>query len=514
MTSLVLNNDYHPAYSKKYLFVISFTCLFIVLLELMDVTIAAIVLPSIKGSLGSSLSATTWVISGFTTASALLTPLSGFLTKNFGRRKLLLSSVTLFTFFSTACGLSNSIFALIFFRFCQGACSGIMVPVSYNAMMSVYGGSAKTRLRATAIYSCGIMLGPVLGPITGGYLNQYFNWHWVFFINLPLGIAIFILSYFSIPHSKITKTATDYLALLLLMIAVLSLEILLSEGNTLNWLHSRIIVSLLFLSIVSFTLFIKKTVHSASPIINLSLFKSYNFNLSCIFSFILSTEIICVNALIPFLLSNIYHYPTSLTGRLFIIMGPCAIASAIAYQFLVRFLKDRPLCAIGIALIAWGFWLFAKLSISAAPHNLVIPLSVIGFGIGFSMRALNNFFVSGVPYHLIDDSKGLTNEIRMFGYSFGVTIIMAILDRFKQTAWSKLGNHINVFNPNLHTWLEQHNLTLQSATTPSMLSNLLGHQSEFIALISTFEVCALMALGALVILPFFKRIRPAKDMAT
>src|SRR5215469_5568942 len=251
-------------------------------MNVLDTSIANVSIPAISGDLGVSPDQGTWVITSFGVANAISLPLTGWLTRRFGQVRLFISSVVLFVIASFLCALAPSLELLILFRVLQGAVAGPMIPLSQSLLLSSY---PRNRAgSALAMWAMTTLVAPVVGPLLGGWITDNISWPWIFYINVPVGIAAALVTW-GIYHKRETPTArvpVDTVGLGLLVVWVGAMQVLLDRGKDLDWFNSGQIVALACVAVVGFAIFLNWELTEEHPIVDLSLFKSRNFTVSTI----------------------------------------------------------------------------------------------------------------------------------------------------------------------------------------------------------------------------------------
>ncbi|MBS0341704.1 MAG: DHA2 family efflux MFS transporter permease subunit, partial [Proteobacteria bacterium] len=246
-------------------------------MNVLDSSIANVSLPAIAGDLGVSATQGTWVITSFAVANAIAVPLTGFLTQRFGQVRLFMASILLFVISSWMCGLAPNMETLIAFRALQGFVAGPMIPMSQTLLLSSYP-RAKAGL-AMALWSMTTLVAPVMGPLLGGWITDNISWPWIFYINIPVGIAAALITWGIYRHreSAVRKVPIDAIGLALLVLWVGSLQLMLDKGKELDWFHSAQIVVLAVTAVVGFAFFLVWELTEKHPVVDLSLFKRRNF---------------------------------------------------------------------------------------------------------------------------------------------------------------------------------------------------------------------------------------------
>ncbi|MGL5118704.1 MAG: DHA2 family efflux MFS transporter permease subunit, partial [Plesiomonas shigelloides] len=283
-------------------------------MQVLDSSIANVAIPTISGSLGASTTQGTWVITSFGVANAISLPLTGWFAKRFGEVKLFLWSTVLFTLFSWLCGISSSLEMLIFFRVMQGLVSGPMIPLSQSLLLANY--PPAKRAIALSLWSMTVIVAPICGPVLGGYISDNYHWAWIFFINVPVGIFVVLLTARVLEGRETQKEykPMDTIGLGLMVLGVGSLQIMLDQGRELGWFNSNEIVVLAVLAVVSLAFFIVWELTDDNPVIDLSLFGYRNFSIAVICTSLGYMIYFGVIVLLPLLMQTNLGYTASWAG--------------------------------------------------------------------------------------------------------------------------------------------------------------------------------------------------------
>jgi DHA2 family multidrug resistance protein len=281
-------------------------------MQVLDSTIANVAIPTIAGNLGSSLSQGTWVITSFGVANAISIPITGWLAR-VGEVKLFLWSTTAFAIASWACGVSNSLTMLIFFRVIQGIVAGPLIPLSQSLLLSNY--PPAKRSIALALWSMTVIVAPICGPILGGYISDNYHWGWIFFINVPIGVAVVMMTLQTLRNRNPYRTAAyRRRRLALLIIGIGSLQVMLDRGKELDWFASNEIIILTIVAVVAISFLIVWELTDDNPIVDLSLFKSRNFTIGCLCISLAYMLYFGAIVLLPQLLQEVYGYTATWAG--------------------------------------------------------------------------------------------------------------------------------------------------------------------------------------------------------
>ena len=280
----------------------------------LDSTIANVAIPTIAGDLGASSSQGTWVITSFGVANAISIPITGWLAKRFGEVRLFLIATLLFVLASWLCGIANSLEMLIVFRVLQGAVAGPIIPLSQSLLLNNY--PPEKRGMALAFWSMTIVVAPICGPILGGWISDNIHWGWIFFINVPIGLAVVLISWKILEgrESKISHQPVNTVGLILLALGVGALQLMLDQGRELDWFNSTEIVVLTIIAAVGLITLIIWELTDDNPVVDVSLFKSRNFTVGCVSTSLAFLVYSGTVVLIPLLLQQVYNYTATWAG--------------------------------------------------------------------------------------------------------------------------------------------------------------------------------------------------------
>lgn len=418
-----------------------------IFMNVLDVSIANVAIPTIAGDLAVSPDNGTWVITSFAVSQAIMLPLTGWLARRFGEVRLYVISTLLFTITSVLCGLSANLPMLIIFRVLQGAVSGPMIPLSQSILLANYPDEKKGF--ATGIWAMTAVVGPIFGPIMGGWITDNYTWPWIFYINLPVGIFSAVFTWITLTgrETKTVKAPIDMVGLILLIFGVGCLQVLLDKGNDLDWFHSNFILVLGIISLVSMSFLIVWELTDKAPIIDLSLFARRNFTIG--------TIALSLGFLVYF--SNVVIFPLWLQTQMGYTPTWAGLAAApvgILPFFLTPFVGNymgkfdlRIITSLGFLIFAvTSFWQ-ANFYTDVGFSQLIQPRFVQGLGITFFFTPLISIVISGMPPQRMASALGLANFCRILGGSFGTSLSVTIWDRRESFHHSRLVENINHFNP-------------------------------------------------------------------
>jgi DHA2 family multidrug resistance protein len=431
--------------------IIAMTVTLATFMEVLDSSIANVALPHMAGTMGASADESTWVITSYLVASAIVLPMSGWLSNVIGRKRFYMSCVAIFTVSSLLCGFATSLPMMIFFRIIQGLGGGGLGPTEQAILADTF--SAKQRGMAFAMYGMAVVVAPAIGPTLGGWITDNYNWHWIFFINVPIGILSLILTQrvvFDPVYLKKLKRATkrvDYLGMSLIVIGVGFLQFVLDKGEEKDWLSSQTIVICLVISVVALAVLVINEFRHEDPIMDLRLLKNRNFATAVTFSFVLGMVLNGSTILLPQFLQNSLGYTAALAG---LALSPGGIALAVmmpvagilSYKF-----DPRIIISVGFALTAAGLFHVTGIYYGIDFHTLVWfrVLQVIGIPLIFIPISTLNYV--GVPREKFNQVSGISNFTRNIGGAIGVSLLSNFITRQRQIQRTNLASHTNKANP-------------------------------------------------------------------
>jgi len=406
-------------------------------MEVLDVTIANVSIPSISGDLGVSANQGTWVITSYAVANAISVLSTGWLSQRFGQVKVFTTAIILFTVASMMCGLSFTFPMLLFFRIMQGGVSGLMVPLSQALLLNSY--PPEKRGIGMAIWGMTVTVAPVLGPIVGGLITDNIGWQWIFFINVPFGLGAAFLSWTTLHdrETPIRRTPVDYVGFILIVIWVGCLQIMLDKGNDLDWFGSPIIVGLACTSVTCFVLFLIWELTDANPIVDLRLFTIRNFTMASVAMAVGYTIFFATIIVLPLWLQTSLGYNATWAGLVVAPTGLLAVALAPIIGKNAAKLDLRWLATIAFVVFSLlSFWR-ATYPADASYWVLAMPQVLQGIAVATFFTPLISLAMGSLEPSKIASGSGLMNFLRMTAASFGASVAITVWD------------HRNAFNGNV-----------------------------------------------------------------
>ncbi len=426
---------------------VAITVMLPTLIEIVDTSVVNVALDHIRGSLSSGIDESTWTITSYLVSNAIIIPMTGWLSRVFGRKRYLIFSITLFTISSFLCGSAWSLKSLVFFRILQGIGGGALQPISQSILLETF--PPRQHGMAMAIFGVGIMFGPIIGPLLGGWITDNWSWHWIFYINVPIGIISILLVMFFIvdpPYMKRMKMKIDYWGLAFLAIGLGCLQIVLDKGEREDWFQSGFIVTLSIISVISLILFIIVEMFAEHPIVNLKAFKSISFSTGNIVMFFGFFNLFASIVLLPIYLQTLMGYTATLAG---LVLGPGGIATMVTLVIagrLINKVNPKGILAFGIIVCAYATYLMSQFNLYADFYTVSWPRIVLGVGMGFFFIPLTTLTMSGIKKEEMGNATAIYNLLRNLGGSFGVAFVTTTLSRRAQFHQFRLVEHLTPFD--------------------------------------------------------------------
>lgn len=415
------------------------------IMQAVDTTIANVALPHMQGSLSATREQIAWVLTSYIIAAAIMTPMTGFLAGRFGRKRLFLWSVAGFTLTSMLCGAATSLTELVLFRLLQGVFGAALVPLSQAVLLDTY--PREKHGSAMAMWGVGVMVGPILGPTLGGYLTEFYNWRWVFYINLPVGLlALFGIFSFVSETERDRDRPFDLFGFALLSLAVGTLQLMLDRGQSLAWFSStEIVVEAVVVGLFSY-LFLVHMFTARQPFIEPGLFRDRNFSIGMFFIFIVGIILLASLALLPPFLQGLMGYPVLTTGY---VLAPRGVGTMIAMMAVGRLsgkVDPRAMMLAGLLLTAYSLWEMARFTTEVSVGTLVSTGVTQGLGLGFIFVPLSTTTFATLAPRYRTEGTAMFSLVRNLGSGIGISAMMTLLSRNAQSNHAVFAEYMTPFN--------------------------------------------------------------------
>ena len=484
-------------------------------MEVLDTTVVNVSLPHIAGSLSASVDEAAWALTSYLVANAVILPMTGWLASYFGRKRTLLTAVFGFTAASFLCGLAPTLKLLIVFRIIQGATGGCLQPLSQAVMLEAF--PPNDRGKAMAFWGLGIVVAPMLGPVLGGWLTDNYSWRWVFYINIPVGLASVIMTrmfIFDPPYLRRVSRGIDFWGIGLLTVGVGALQVVLDKGEESDWFSSGWITGLAVVSVAAIGIFIYHELRSREPVVHLRVFKlptySAGVTLMTMMGFVLYGSML----LLPVFLQTLLGYSALEAG---IAMAPRGLGSFLIMPLvgtvMTRF-DPRKVLAAGLLGSSWSLYALSELNLQAGYWDIFWPQFIQGACLAMLFVPLTTATMDPISREEMGNATSMFNLMRNIGGSIGIASATTYLFRRQQFHTNVLGAHVNPFNPQTQTLLNGLQSTLMSRGADSHAAaqqdygavwGMVLRQASMISFVDTFRAMGLVFLLVLPLLFVMRR---------
>ena len=416
-------------------------------MEVLDTTVVNVSLPHIAGSLSATVEEATWTLTSYLVANAIILPLTGWLSNFFGRKRMLMFSVTGFTIASFLCGLAPTLPFLVACRIVQGACGGGLQPISQAILLESF--PPEDRGKAMGFWGLGIVVAPMLGPVLGGWLTDSYSWRWVFYINVPIGIASLLMtSLFIFDPSYIRRASEkiDYWGIGMLAVGIATLQIVLDKGQEKDWFGTDWITVLTVVSAVVLLVFLFYELRVEHPVVNLRVFTNGTYSTGVFLMSLLGVGLYGTTVLIPLVLQTLLGYPAVQAG---LAMAPRGLGSFIAMPVVGLIMtKFDPRKMLTVGLVVCGITLFqiSRLNLDAGFWDFCWPQFYMGLSLGLIFVPLTTISMAPIRKENMGNATSLFNLVRNLGGSIGISAVSTMQTRFQQRNISQLGANVNPYS--------------------------------------------------------------------
>jgi DHA2 family multidrug resistance protein len=502
---------------------ITITVMLPTIMEIVDTSVANVALPHMQGSLNAGTDEITWVLTSYLVANAVILPMTGWLSRMFGRKRFLITCIVIFTLASLLCGAAPNLGFLIFFRIVQGAAGGALIPNSQAILMETF--PREERGMAMAIFGIGAMFGPIIGPALGGYVTDQLSWRWIFYINFPIGvIAVILAATFLVDPEYLknrTKISVDYWGLALLVVGFGALQIVLDKGQQEDWFDSAFILAFALVSLVSLVLLVIVELRHEQPIVNLRLFRIVSYSAGNLLMFFFGFCLYSSIMLIPLFLQTLMGYDATMAGM---VLAPGGVVTLCTMPFvgaaLSRGVEGRWIVLCGLCIGATAMFIMQGFSLEASYWDFVWPRMVLGLGLGMIFVPLTTSTLAAVPMPEMGNATGMYNLLRNIGGSVGIAVSATLLARFSQFYQNSLVANIHpsnlIYQQQLAT-LSQAAIARgvpQSEAQQTALALIYGTVRRQAGILSFNHVFWIIGVAFLLVIPCLLLLRPPAKKAT
>jgi DHA2 family multidrug resistance protein len=486
---------------------IAVSVMFATFMEVLDTTVVNVSLPHIAGSLSASIDEATWALTSYLVANAIILPMTGWLASMFGRKRLLMLSVIGFTASSFLCGLAPTLSTLILFRVMQGATGGALQPLSQAVLLEAF--PPQDRGKAMGFWGLGIVVAPILGPVLGGWLTDTYSWRWVFYINIPVGIASLVMTQlyiFDPPYLRSEKRSIDYWGIGMLAVGIGALQIVLDKGQQEDWFSSSLITTLAVLSAGCIIALIIHELTTESPVIDLRVFKARSYAVGVFLMTVVGFVLYGSMVLLPIMLQTLLGYPPLQAG---IAMAPRGLGSFFMMPLtglMTGRFDARKLLAIGLMTGGGTLIWLSRLNLQAGYWDVFWPQLIQGAGMALLFVPLTTVSMDPIPRERMGNATSLFNLMRNIGGSVGIAVTGTLLARHSQTTTSTLGSNVTMYDQASQSMFGQLRAGFMAAGTDAVtateraygaLFGMVQRQATMVSFVGLFQLLGVMFLALL-----------------
>jgi DHA2 family multidrug resistance protein len=475
------------------------------LMQALDSTIANVALPYMQGSLSASYDEITWVLTSYVTAAAIMTAPVGWLAARFGRKNLYIVCIVGFTIASMLCGAAQSLAQMVVFRLLQGVFGAALVPLSQATMLDIY--PAEQRGSAMALWGVGVMLGPILGPTLGGYLTDWYNWRWVFYVNLPVGVAATLGLIWFMPKDAVKASLRfDWIGFGVLSLGIGCLQMMLDRGQDQDWFGSREIIVEAVLSALGFYLFAVHLFTARNPFIKPAIFRDRNLVAGLFMMFAVGSVLLASSALLAPYLQNLANYPVAAAGLLLAPRGIGTMAAMLIGGRLSGRYDPRLIMLLGLVILLYSLWMMTQWTPDVSQWDVIVCILLQGAGLGLVFVPLQvlSFWTLAPEYRT--DGTALLSLFRNVGSAIGISVMSAAMAHNQQVLHEQIGGAVSPFNRALQAggavggyW------DIGTRQGLAMLDQVINQQAQIIAYLDDFKLMMLTTIPAVFLLLLLRR---------
>jgi DHA2 family multidrug resistance protein len=480
-------------------------------MEILDISVANVALPHIAGDLSVSRDESTWILTSYLVANAIVMPITGWLAGRFGRKRLFLTCIAAFTVVSLLCGLAPSLSVLVILRALQGAAGGGLQPTGQAILNDAF--PAEQQGMATAVYGVAVVFAPAIGPSLGGWITDNYDWRWVFLINVPVGMALLFLIGVLVktPNEAASapRSGVDWGGFWLVAASLGCLQVALDRGQEYDWFASGMITTLCVVSAISFVLLIWWELQHPSPMVNLRLLARRNFAVSFFFMLMFGFMILGTTYLLPAFAQYVMGYQATQAGELLMPGGLLLMALFPLVGRMLNRVDLRVLIGIGILITSWALLWMTNFYQEVSFGTLALGRVYQYLGVAFLFLSINALGFGDIPAGQTNYGSALINLARNFGGSIGVAFTSTLVTRRMQLHQSRMVEHLQSLNPSYPGFIHQLGQATHTApggvTTLAQASQIVQQQASLLSYLDGFKALAVIFL---LILPVLFLARP------
>jgi DHA2 family multidrug resistance protein len=506
-------------YAHKWMIALGVTLASVI--ELIDTSIVNVALTDLSASLGASIDEITWITVGYILASVIVLPMTGWLSQYFGRRRYFLGSIAIFTAASFFCGASHTLNELIVWRIVQGLGGGALISTSQAILFESFPRNEQTL--AAAVFGIGMMIGPAIGPTLGGIIVDRYEWPWIFYINLPVGVLAFMMvsAYVKEAPYRVKPKEIDFVGLALLAIGIGSLQFVLERGEHYDWFDSRLITALSITSVVALVTMVWWELRVDEPILNLRVLKDRSLASGSAAAVVLGMALYGSIFAVPLLMQGILRFDAETTGWL---LFPGALGSALAMAMIGRIgnrVDPRIFVFCGACILAGSMVAHSHFTAETSRHGFLWPIFFRGAGTGMMFVPLSSTSMAGLRGPDMPQGAAIFNLTRQIGGSVGIALLTLQLTRYTAQNTAVLSSHVSMYDPATQQRMAMLTAAMRARGADSLtavqqavalIARTIQGQAMTIAYERIFQVVAMMVLCTLPLVLLLKRPKGAMQM--
>ncbi len=444
--------------TNKWLVTVSVT--FGTLMGAIDASIVNVALPQIRGAVGATIQEITWIATGFVIATVIVMPLTAFLGRLFGQKRVYVASLLTFLAGSALCGIATSLPELVIFRALQGLGAGALQPTEQAILRQTF--PPEEQGMAMALFGMAVMVGPAVGPTLGGIIVDNYHWSWIFFLNLPVGALGLFMVWRFVHEPEDIRAANaaaaaeqrrnmDWLGIALLAVGLAALQFFLEEGQQRDWFQSGLIVACASVAAAALGLFAWRELTAPAPAVNLRLFRDTVFTSGTLIGAIMFAILMASMFLLPLFMQEMLGFTATQSG---LALMPRVLVMMVITPFVGRIygkVSPRILVCIGVLFVSYGAWEVSRVTLETSAAGIVAAIVTQGVGFSFLFVPLTTVALSNVPRTRLADATGLNSLLRQVGASVGLAVFATLLSRFGVRAHAALASHVAIDRPEVQS---------------------------------------------------------------
>ncbi|MEO8128773.1 MAG: DHA2 family efflux MFS transporter permease subunit [Bryobacteraceae bacterium] len=517
MSAAVIPFPVAPAVPRVNPWIIAIVVTMATFMEVLDTTIVNVSLPHIAGNLSAGVDESTWVLTSYLVSNAIILPLSGWFSMLLGRKRFYITCVAIFTVSSILCGMAASLGMLVVFRIIQGLGGGGLQPTEQAILVDTF--PPEKRGMSMAVYGVAVVAAPVIGPTLGGWITDNYNWRWIFFMNVPIGLLSMMLSSRLLsdpPHQKrdrSIKLKIDFIGIILVSLGLGFMQIVLDKGQTEDWFQSNFIVICATLAAVGLLSAVFWELKQKDPVVDLTLFKDRTFLVSTSIMFVLGFVLYGSSMLLPLFAQSLLGYTAMLSGMVLSPGGIVIMFMMPLVALLLKRIQARFLIMSGLFIIGGSLFWMARFNLGVDFGTLVWARIFQASGLAFMFIPINVAAFAYIPKNRTNNATGLINLGRNTGASVGIALATTLLARREQLHQTNLVSHLTPLDGRYQQTLDsiaknlvQHGATASDAAAqaPMMVSRMVQQQASMLSFADAFW---LLGVICFVVAPFVLLIK-------